>query len=241
MTISGLERGFRQSRCVRRSRAPRRNGAARRRRSRPAPDSSPRPFGVSTSMRRRCGCTARSAMVLTSAKAMSASASRFNSSSRVSVAKLSPTVLSVSRAVADALDHVGKARIVRQVGLAQHVGAELLPLALALDRNQDVLAVLGAEHAIGRDRGMGEAHPLRRIAGFRIEQRHRQPVGHHVEHRNPDVGALAGACARDQRFEDRGMRGGAGGDIDDRHADARGPSGPPVIEASPLSAWISRS
>ena len=29
------------------------------------------------------------------------------------------------------------------------------------------------------------------------------------------------ATARDQRFEDRGMRGGAGGDIDDRHADAR--------------------
>ena len=28
--------------------------------------------------------------------------------------------------------------------------------------------------------------------------------------------------AADQRFEDRGMRGGAGGDVDDRHADARG-------------------
>ena len=35
-------------------------------------------------------------MVLTSAKAMSASDSRFNSSSRLSAAKLSPTVLSVS-------------------------------------------------------------------------------------------------------------------------------------------------
>ena len=173
-------------------------------------------------MRRRCGCTARSAMVLTSANAMSASDRRFSSSSRVSVAKLSPTVPSVSLPVADALDHVGKAGIVRQVGLAQHLGAQLLPFALALDRNQDVLAVPGAEHAIGRDRGMGEADPLRRIAGLRIEQRHRQPVGHHVEHRNPDIGALAAASPRDQRFQNGGVRGGAGGDIDDRQADARG-------------------
>ena len=160
-------------------------------------------------------------MVLTSAKAMSASASRFSSSSRVSVAKLSPTVPVGQFAVANPLDHVGKSRIVRQLGLAQHVGAQFLPLALALDRNQDVLAVLGAKHAIGRDRGMREAHPLRRIAGFGIEQRHREPVGHHVEHRNPDIGALAAARARDQRLQDRGMRGGAGGDIDDRHADPR--------------------
>ena len=108
-----------------------------------------------------------------------------------------------------------------QVGLAEHIGAEFLPFALALDRDQDVLAVLRAEHAVGRDRGMRQRHPLRRIAGFRIEQRHRHPVGHHVEHRDPDVGALAGAPARDQRLEDRGMRGGAGGDIDDRNADPR--------------------
>src|SRR6266851_1498674 len=47
-------------------------------------------------MRRRCGCTARSAMVLTSAKAMSASDRRFSRSSRIMVAKLSPTALSVS-------------------------------------------------------------------------------------------------------------------------------------------------
>ena len=162
-------------------------------------------------------------MVLTSAKAMSASSSRFNSSSRVSVREAVADRLVGELAVAHALDHVGEARIVRQVGLIKHFGAELLPLALALDRNQDVLAVPGAEHAIGRDRGMGEAHALRRIAGFRIEQRHRQPVGHHVEHGNADVGALAGARPREQRFQDRGMRGGAGGDVDDRDADARRP------------------
>ncbi len=135
-------------------------------------------------------------MVLTSAKAMSASSSRFSSSSRVIDAKLSPTILSVSGAIADALDHVGEARIVRQVRLAQHFRAQLLPLALALDRNQDVLAVLRAEHAVGRDRGMREAHALRRIAGLGIQQRHGEPVGHHVEHRDADVGALAGDVPR---------------------------------------------
>ena len=70
---------------------------------------------------------------------------------------------------------------------------------------------------------MGERHPLGRIAGFRIEQRHGHPVGHDVEHRNPDIGALAGAAARNQRFEDGGMRGGAGRDIDDGNADPRRP------------------
>ena len=62
-------------------------------------------------------------MVLTSANAMSASDKRFSSSSRVIVAKLSPTVLSVSCAVANALDHVGKPGIVGQIRLTQHVSA----------------------------------------------------------------------------------------------------------------------
>ncbi len=161
-------------------------------------------------------------MVLTSAKAMSASDSRFNSSSRVILPKTVGDRLVGEIAVAHALDHVGDARIGRQIGLVQHLGAERLPLALALDRDQDVLAVLRGEHAVGRDRGMAQAHPLRRIAGFGIEQRHGAPVRHHVEHGDADVTALAGAPARDQRFQDRRMRGGAGRDVDDRHADARG-------------------
>ena len=69
---------------------------------------------------------------------------------------------------------------------------------------------------------MGEAHPLRRVAGFGVQQRHREPVGHHVEHRDPDIRALAAAPARNQRFEDGGMSGSAGGDIDDGQANARG-------------------
>jgi hypothetical protein len=76
-------------------------------------------------------------------------------------------------AIADALDHVGEPWIVRQGRKAQNVRAQFFPFAFALNRNQDVLAILGAEHAVGRDRGVGETHPLRRIAGLRIEQRHR--------------------------------------------------------------------
>ena len=56
-----------------------------------------------------------------------------------------------------------------------------------------------------------------------------------------DVGALAGAPAPDQRLQDRRMGGGAGCDIDDDMPTRAAPSGPPVIEAGPLSAWIRRS
>ena len=42
---------------------------------------------------------------------------------------------------------------------------------------------------------MGKPHTFRRTAVFRIEQRHGEPVRHHIEHRKPDVGALTGAFA----------------------------------------------
>ncbi len=198
--------------------------------------------GVPTSMRRRCGCDVRSAMVFTSAKAMSASARRCSSVSRERVANTSPTVLSVERAVADPFHHVLEARIIRQRRHAEHVGAELLPLPLALDRDQDVLAVLGAEHAIGCDRGMCEAHALRRIAGLRSSAAARsasrpsrrtsrsgcQPPGRCASARSV---LPAPQPARWRRWRRRRSRR--------RHAKA--PSGPPVIEARPLSAWISRS
>ena len=90
-------------------------------------------------------------MVLTSPNAMSAASRRFKRSTRSIVPKLSATILSVDGAVLDARDHVGKPRIVGQIGLIQHLGAKLLPFPLALDRDQDALAVFRIEHAIGRD------------------------------------------------------------------------------------------
>ena len=68
---------------------------------------------------------------------------------------------------------------------------------------------------------MGEAHALRRRAGLLLQERHRHPIGHGVEHRDRKLGAFAGALARDQCFQDRFVGVHAGRDIDDGDADAR--------------------
>jgi len=47
---------------------------------------------------------------------------------------------------------------------------------------------------------MREADPLGRMAALGIEERHCQPVGHHIEHGDADVGALPGPAAADQRL-----------------------------------------
>ena len=53
------------------------------------------------------------------------------------------------------------------------------------------------------------------------QERHRHPFRHRVEQRHRDRGALAGAVARDQRFQDRLIGIHAGADIGDRKADPR--------------------
>ena len=105
--------------------------------------------------------------------------------------------------------------------IAQHVPGEHAPLAVVLDRNQDVGAVARLEHAIRRDRRMREADPPRRLAALVMQQRHRHPVRHGVEQRHRDRRALAGAAARDQRFEHRLIGIHAGRDVGDRDADPR--------------------
>ncbi len=95
------------------------------------------------------------------------------------------------------------------------------PLAVALDRDQDIDAVAALEHAIGRDRGVGEADALGRLAAFLLHQRHRHPVRHGVEQRDRQFGALAGAPAHDQRLEDRLVGVHAGADVAHRDADPR--------------------
>ena len=62
-------------------------------------------------------------MVLTSANAMSASDKRFSSSSRVIVAKMSPTVLSVSLRLRTRSTMLAKLGSFGQVGLTQHLRA----------------------------------------------------------------------------------------------------------------------
>ena len=70
----------------------------------------------------------------------------------------------------------GEVGVGRQCGVAHHVAGEDHPFAVVLDRDQDVFAVLGAEYAIGRDRGVREAHALRRYSE-ESEQRRREVLG----------------------------------------------------------------
>lgn len=79
---------------------------------------------------------------------------------------------------------------------------------------------------------MGEADAPRRLAALVIQQRHRQPAGQDVEHRDADIGAFARDAPRNQRFEGRGMGR--------RDIDEEMPT-PPVIEDNPDSAWARRS
>ena len=95
------------------------------------------------------------------------------------------------------------------------------PFAIVLDADENVDAVAAFERAVRRDRGVGETHALRRLAAFKLQQRHRHPVGHGVEHRDRKLGTFAGARAPDQGFEDRLIGIQAGRDIDDGYPDAR--------------------
>ena len=119
------------------------------------------------------------------------------------------------------LDVGGEIRIGGERLVAHHLLGQHAPLAVALDRDQNVGAVLGLEHAVGRDRGVREADALRRHAALVLQQRRRHPVRHAVEHRHRDRRALAGAAARDQRLQHRLVGVHAGADVADRDADAR--------------------
>ena len=124
-------------------------------------------------------------------------------------------------AALDPLDIGGEVGIGGQRRVRQHVLRQHPPFAVALDRDQDVDAVAGLEHAVGRDGGVGEADALGRAAALVLEQRHRHPVGHGIEHGDRDVGALPAARPRQQGFEDRLIGVHPGGDVDHGDADPR--------------------
>ena len=87
-----------------------------------------------------------------------------------------------------------------------------------------------------------EADPLGLAARiFAVDQRHRHPVGDRVEQRDGDLAALAGALAGVKRLQDRRVRVHAAADVGDGNADPAGESGPPVIEARPVSHWMRKS
>ena len=136
-------------------------------------------------------------------------------------------------AALDPRDVGGKRRIGGERRVAEHLRGQHAPFAVALDRDENVDAVGGLEHAVGRDRGVREADAARRLAALVLHQRHRHPVGHGVEHGDRDRGAVAGLVACDQRLEDGLVGVHPGGDVADRDADARRRVGRPGDRGEP--------
>ena len=108
--------------------------------------------------------------------------------------------------------------------LLQHGGAELAPLALVLDRDQQRPAVGALEHAVGRDRGMGEAESLRAPARrSRDGAAGTAMVSAVASNSESAIAALSPrALAPIERFEDGGVGVEAADDIGERDADAAG-------------------
>ena len=127
------------------------------------------------------------------------------------------------RAVGDAQIVRAEARVGRKAGLAQHPGAQARPFALILDRQDHRLVVGAGEGAVGRDRGVHQADPLRWLGPVaRLQIGHVHPVGERMEQRHLNSAPLARAFARVEGLEYGGVGGRAGGDVGDRDADAHG-------------------
>ena len=200
------------------------------------------PLGVPTVMRRKCGCRASRSRSLMTPKAISWRASFSTSGATSILANAAATRPSVSARRFTRSTLVAKFGSAASCLVADDVFRQHAPFAVVLDRDQDVDAVFGLEGAVGRDRDVRQTDALRRIAALVLEQRHRHPVRHGVEHRDRNRGALAGrrrapaalpgsphrrSCRRRCRTTDTPTRAGA--------------SGPPVIEDKPNSAWINMS
>ena len=119
------------------------------------------------------------------------------------------------------LRHGGEFWIAAERSVPQHLVRQHAPFAIVLDGDQDVGAVAGLECPVGRDGRMREPDALERIAVLFVEQRHRHPFRHGVEHGNRNIRALPDARTRDQSFQDCLVGIEASGDVDDRNADAR--------------------
>ncbi len=122
--------------------------------------------------------------------------------------------------------HGGEFLVGAERGIAQYHVCQHAPFAVVLDRDQDVGAVAGLEHAVGRDRRVRETDALERLAPLLVQERNRHPLRHGVEHGDGNLGALAAAAARDECFEDRLVGFEPGGDVDHRDADPRRRFGP---------------
>jgi len=68
---------------------------------------------------------------------------------------------------------------------------------------------------------MRHADALGALSAFVIQERHGQPVGHDIEHRDRDRSPFPGDASADQRFKNGRIGGCACRDIDQRYAHPR--------------------
>ena len=136
-----------------------------------------------------------------------------------------------------------EARIVDHVGPVQHAAAKARPFGLGLNRDDELrVPSPGCIGAVGRDRRVVEAERFgsrpvysRWISGTAIQS----AIQSNSE--TDMLAAFAGALAGVERLQDRGVSVHAAADVGDGDADAPGESGPPVIEARPVSHWMRKS
>src|SRR5690606_1803766 len=123
------------------------------------------------------------------------------------------------RPVLHAYDIGGEAGIGAELGLLQHLAAQLYPFAIALDADEDRHVVCCLEYPVWRDGNVRETGALGRKAVLALQQWNGHPLGHAVEHGDADIGTAARPPSRNERFEDRLVGIHAGSDVDDGHTD----------------------
>ena len=121
--------------------------------------------------------------------------------------------------VCDALGVGGKARVLGQIWRTQNRITKPMPFGIGLHRHHQ--GAIGADHrSIRADHGMVQPMTRGLAPGlFHMQQRHRHPVGHDIEHGDVDMAATPCDATGNQRFEHGGICGHAGGNIGCRDAD----------------------
>src|SRR5262245_50991364 len=169
-------------------------------------------------MRESCGCFARSATVLTRAKAMS-----FSASFCVSAASCIAPNTSATRASVSARRLTRSTLVAKAGSAASTASPSTFSASTRHSRSLWIEIKMSAPSFVGNaPYGAIEVpHAFGLRAALVLDQRHRHPIGHGVEHGDGDRRAFPRALARKKRLEDRLVGVHAGGDVAHRDADAR--------------------
>ena len=143
------------------------------------------PLGVSTVIRRRCGCCDKPGRVVDArrrrCRRLRASAISVSTSIAANTAATLPSV---------SARRFTRSRLVAKFGSAASAASPSTFSASTRHSRSFWIAIRMSapsrrlEHAVGRDRRMREADAAAAAAAFVMQQRHRHPVGHGVEQRD---------------------------------------------------------